>query len=111
MHWNSPSKFFNYRDTISPIVKNKFTKEPNTDFHITAKFMIASHRMPIFAKSWDAFCKSAPGRKSPAGSRAALKGVQSGQRAQQQQQGSNAESIYAMLYLDTSWCIKGGFIN
>lgn len=60
MHWNSPSKFFNCRDTISPIVKNKFTKEPNTDFHITAKFMIASHRMPIFAKSWDAFCKSAP---------------------------------------------------
>ena len=91
------------------MVKNKFTKEPNTDFHITAKFMIASHRMPIFAKSVPAFCKSPPGRKSQsaaaaAAAAAALKGVQRAvsARAATAAKGSNAESIYAMLYLDTS---------
>jgi len=105
---NKIKVFFSLRgDTISPMVKNKFTKEPNTDFHITAKFMIASHRMPIFAKSVPAFCKSPPGRKSQsaaAAAAAALKGVQRAvsARAATAAKGSNAESIYAMLYLDTS---------
>jgi hypothetical protein len=101
---NKIKVFFSLRgDTISPMVKNKFTKEPNTDFHITAKFMIASHRMPIFAKSVPAFCKSPPGRKSQSAA-AALKGVQRAvsARAATAAKGSNAESIYAMLYLDTS---------
>jgi hypothetical protein len=85
-------------------VKNKFTKEPNTDFHITAKFMIASHRMPIFAKSVPAFCKS-PRRDESLSSSSTQRSAESGQRARsnsKRAKGSNAESIYAMLYLDTS---------